>query len=409
MGRGQYNADYESKLIDDLLPPWSMNYKRAELANRQELNAVMDGTARMQAPFSDLDVRHQSDFIRKSHAATTEPKWVHDAFPYIMGTAEIAHEQGVLFNNFAPIGKRLLAQAKPDYYEGSSPSEIKQGIRDNLSEFIIPSTTKQRPMLPNLFFEAKGPTGIPTVAKLQACHDGALGARAIHQLRSYGKDPEAMYDGNAYTVTATYNEGALAIYAHHPTSSSGYRTQETEAEITTAYHMNRLGTWLLDDDIDGYRKGITAFRNLRVWAEEQRDQFIAEANCKIPKPYIAAAREVPELAQIASRVPDGERENVLDDEESEDDEEGSEEEADEESEEDDKESDEGADEQRYQDNDERQNRKISLSSAKKRTNLQPNRDIPSAKRRYSDSDDEDFDDELGHTPPKSVGKRPKHG
>jgi hypothetical protein len=58
--------------------------------------------------------------------------------------------------------------------------------------------------------------------KLQATLDGALGARAMHKLQSYG-EKEPTYDNNAYTITSTYHDGTLKIYTTHITPPAGPR------------------------------------------------------------------------------------------------------------------------------------------------------------------------------------------
>lgn len=91
----------------------------------------------------------------------------------------------------------------PDLWDGAIAGKLRQQIRADLAEYIIPSTVTPRPLLANFFLEAEGRVGKGPTADQQACHDGALGARGIHQLRSYGKDPLTMYDENAYTITVT--------------------------------------------------------------------------------------------------------------------------------------------------------------------------------------------------------------
>ena len=51
--------------------------------------------------------------------------------------------------------------------------------------------------------------------------DGALGARGMHELRSY-VDPETAYGTNAYTITSTYHGGTgdLTIYSIHANQSN---------------------------------------------------------------------------------------------------------------------------------------------------------------------------------------------
>jgi hypothetical protein len=57
----------------------------------------------------------------------------------------------------------------------------------------VPFTQQDLPIAPNFFLAAKGPDGSASVAKRQACYDGALGARGIHSLQEYGKD-EPVFD-----------------------------------------------------------------------------------------------------------------------------------------------------------------------------------------------------------------------
>ena len=71
------------------------------------------------------------------------------------------------------------------------------------------------------------------MCKRQALYDGALGARGIHELRSY-VDPETAYDNNAYTITSTYHGGTGAL------------------------------------------------RNARDWAKEKREELMIAANGKVP-------------------------------------------------------------------------------------------------------------------------------
>lgn len=118
--------------------------------------------------------------------------------------------------------------------------------------------------------EAKAPEGSSAVVKRQACYDGALGARAMHELQSYRQD-QPIYDGNAYTLTTTYHagSGSLKLYSTHPTQL---------ADGNIEYHMTPIRGWDMTSDPDNFRQGATAFRNSRDWAQEQRDRFISNAN-----------------------------------------------------------------------------------------------------------------------------------
>ncbi|TAQ91567.1 hypothetical protein B7494_g89 [Chlorociboria aeruginascens] len=114
----------------------------------------------------------------------------------------------------------------------------------------------------------KHPSGATDVAKRQACYDGALGARGMHQLQSYGQD-QPIYDGNAYTITATYHDGNLNMYATHITRS---------ADGALEYHMTHVDGWNALGNSSTFRQAFTAFQNGRDWAQEQRDAFISAAN-----------------------------------------------------------------------------------------------------------------------------------
>lgn len=53
---------------------------------------------------------------------------------------------------------------------------------------VIPSTQEDLPIAPSFFLAAKGPDGSAAVTKRQASHDGAMGAKGIDSLKSYGQE-----------------------------------------------------------------------------------------------------------------------------------------------------------------------------------------------------------------------------
>lgn len=172
------------------------------------------------------------------------------------------------FGNLEPLTDGTRVDAKPDLYDGALPAPIDRRIRGELSASIIPLTLRQAPVLPNFFTEVKGPDGSTAVAKRQACYDGALGARGIHELRSFGTDATIAYGNNAYTITSTYHDGNLKMYTTHPSPS-------TDSESSIEYHMTQLGSWALTGSGGQFREGARAFRNARDWAKEQRNKIIA--------------------------------------------------------------------------------------------------------------------------------------
>jgi len=115
------------------------------------------------------------------------------------------------------------------------------------------------------------------IARSQACYDGALGARGIQSLQSYG-EAEPVYDNNAYTVTSIYHGGQLKMYTTHP-------AQPTGPENRPEYFMNQLRSFAVTDIPETFRQGATAYRNARDWAKEKRDGFIEAANGRMPDIY----------------------------------------------------------------------------------------------------------------------------
>ena len=101
-------------------------------------------------------------------------------------------------------------------------------------------------------------------------HDGAVGARGMLHLQSYGHATPA-YDGNAYTIASTYLDGQLKMYATHPGAPAD-DTSEPQ------YYMTQLGAYAMTHSVDSFRSGAGAYRNAREWTKQQRDTFIANAN-----------------------------------------------------------------------------------------------------------------------------------
>ncbi|KAF3897017.1 hypothetical protein GTR04_0356 [Trichophyton interdigitale] len=177
-----------------------------------------------------------------------------------------------LFNNTEPITDGSLCDTKPDIVYGAIPESLRLGIREELRDSIVPSTRTDLPILPNFFLEAKGPDGNPAIAMRQACYDGTIGARGMNALQSYN-DNEPTYDGNAYTISGVYHYGHLKLYCHHiapPTEKDGF----------PKHIMTSLCSYSMVNDCDDFIRGASAYRNLRDWAKEKRDMFIAAANEK---------------------------------------------------------------------------------------------------------------------------------
>ena len=175
----------------------------------------------------------------------------------------------VPFLNLANIMRGESHAPKPDRFYGARAERLHQDIREKLATLVIPA--KQcRPIAPNFFVEAKSPGASFSVALNQACIAGAVGARGMHCLQTYG-DQMPKYDNKAYTLSAIYHSGTLNIYSHHISQPNGPGTQPE-------YYMNLLNAWALIGNKETFIQGITAFRNAESWTEFQRKAAVDCAN-----------------------------------------------------------------------------------------------------------------------------------
>ena len=271
-----YDPAFKQHLIDHGVYPAGHDGPR----NVQEPDNFQEIHARLAVPRASLSPSRFSreefwDFTEKNENALTEDTVMSKAFPVIAGTARISSQQNLLFGNLKDLTDGSITKAKPDFYDGTRPAELDKQIRARLGPYIVPSTNTSQPCLPNFFTEGKGENASAAVSKLQALYDGALGARGIHELRSY-IDEEPLYDENAYTITSTYHgdTGDLTIYSMHPTLSKN-------PSNPIEYRMTQLRGWKMTDTLDTFREGATALRNAREWAQEKRKDVIAAANGKL--------------------------------------------------------------------------------------------------------------------------------
>jgi len=271
-----YDPEFEQHLIDHGIYPEGYGGVR----NLQEPHNCEEINARLTLPRASLSPSRFTreaflDFKEKNQEALTEATVMSTVFPIIAGSANIPHSENLRFGNLKDLTDGSITKAQPDFYDGARPEDLNRQIRKELGPYIVPSTNTAAPCLPNFFTEGKGPNGNTAVCKNQALYDGALGARGIHELRSY-VDPETAYDNNAYTITSTYHGGSgdLTIYTTHPTLSN-----DTQNPIE--YRMTQLRGWKMTDIPETFRKGASALRNARDWAKERREELTAAANGKV--------------------------------------------------------------------------------------------------------------------------------
>ena len=215
-------------------------------------------------------------FVDKTTEALGEPEVMANAFPIMREESNIPSATQRLFGNLAPLTDGTIVDAKPDFSYGARPEQLDPRVREELGSYVVPSTNQSAPILPNNSTEGKGPGGTWAVADRQTCYAGALGARAMLHLQSYGQ-PEPVYDNNAYTVTSTFDGRHLHMYTTHPTAP-------TKPGGRPKYHMNQCEAFAMTRNVETFRQGATAYRNARDWAKEKRDEFIDAANETVADP-----------------------------------------------------------------------------------------------------------------------------
>lgn len=262
------DAAFEQELIDNgAYPP---GYDDIEPGDLEEVSERL-GQPRASLSPSKFSREDFLQFRRTNDEATTEAEVMSQVFPMIIGKSNIPSGYNQVFNNLKPLGDHI-SNAQPDYFNGSRPAEIRLRVRDDLEEYIIPSSQRHRHALPNFFTEAKGPDGKASEAKRQITQDLAVGARGMLMMQSYGLD-EPVFDNKAHTFGSTYHSGTgtLQLYAMHP-------TKPEDAGGMPEYHTTKVNGYDLTGNFNTHRQGIAAYRNLRDMAKEKRDEFIARAN-----------------------------------------------------------------------------------------------------------------------------------
>jgi len=265
-----YDKNFEAHLADNGV---YMNNRRSKPNNVKDIQSELAKQRASLSPSKFSDGAFET-FQRQNEDVVFESDVMATLVPRLCGTSDIHSKQNVLFTELEPITDDTAVKPKPDFFDGARLQDLRQELRKDqyLQSTAIPTKHANVPIAPNLFMEAKAPSGGADVAGRQACYDGAYGARAMHALQNYG-EAKPTYDDNAYTFSSTYHDGTLKLYTHHVTAPS-------TAEGRPEYHMSQLRTFGLTDTRDTFVAGATAFRNARDMAERYRNGFIQAANTR---------------------------------------------------------------------------------------------------------------------------------
>jgi hypothetical protein len=261
-----YGADFEQHLIDHGI---YINSRKSKPSNLHEIRQILAQLRPSLSP-SRFSEGAFEEFQQGNEDVIDEGEVMSTILPEIHGKRpDILNKKNLLFTRLKSITNGITVDTQPDFYDGASLDSLDKQVQKDLRQYIIPTKHRTAPVVPNFFLEAKAPKGGADVAKRQACHDGAIGARAIHELQSYAAG-KPVYDNNAYTITATYHNGNLNSYVTHVTPSGPGGSPE--------YHMTQVGSLSLTHSRERYLEGATYLRNARELAKEWRDQFILAAN-----------------------------------------------------------------------------------------------------------------------------------
>ncbi|KAK8038580.1 hypothetical protein PG993_006991 [Apiospora rasikravindrae] len=275
---GPYDRAFQQHLIDHGVFPYRYEYPDGGTPpppdNLEEIRAVLAQPRPSLSPsrFTNDDFKK---FEKEDAHATKEWQIVANVVPIIegnIGDRKCVSGQ-IPFNNLDQLTDGSLVPGNPDRYYGARPEQLDRRIRADLDGFIVPSTQHDLPIMPNNILAVKGPDGSAAVAARQANYDGALGARGIQGVLSYGSS-ESQNDGNSRVITSTYHSGTLKMFTSHvkhPTHPGG----------RPEYVMTHLDSWALTGNMGSCRQGLTAYRNGLDWAKHQRDKAIKLANSRL--------------------------------------------------------------------------------------------------------------------------------
>lgn len=192
----------------------------------------------------------------------------------------------VKFSNLRPLLPENLVPGNPDRVYGSRPEKLDRAIcnNPNLNILILP-TYQQDIACPNLIVHVKGPAGSQETARVQAVYDGAHAARGMEALWMFGRGSEEEGDEDAAldqphiarTLTCTFAAGVLRIYAVYIRPSTG----TLDASLhDVEYISSPIGAWIMDYNLEDFRRGAIAYHNAIEWARVQRNEVIDQANCR---------------------------------------------------------------------------------------------------------------------------------
>lgn len=236
-------------------------------ANWDELHQVMNRSRRE----IESDATLASQFAKIKASCICSPGAIINVLRILEGTSDTNLLTDICFDNLKPLsdGSVKLIAPEPGFYKGANISQLSQPVCEALESYIIPSHDSNT-ILPNFFVEAWWDCSQSLASERQSFYVGCICARAMQTLQSYQTD--LIFDGNAYSIAVVYHHKILKLYSINPTDPGD--------RYPARYNMDILSSFSIDD-VSSLRAAVTAYRNLRDWAKEKRDEFIRVANEKV--------------------------------------------------------------------------------------------------------------------------------
>ncbi|KAL7792574.1 hypothetical protein V8C37DRAFT_402301 [Trichoderma ceciliae] len=292
-----YDVNFEQHCIDhNIYPPFykfTDGRRPPKPLNFEEIRRALKVPRGSLSP-SIVPKTAFEDFQDKN-TTKSEGTLMRSVVPALAGDLDIPNDGHLPFANLESMAENTTAIPVPDFFDGVLPGAVDKQVREDLNRIIVPTKHSNVPIATNLFLEVKGPAGTGDVAKGQAIQNGAIGTRLMWFLQNYGEE-DPIYDGNAYTFSATLVDGQLKLYAHHLAAPP-------IPEQPPDYYATQLKAYALTGDDEVWLEGTGAFRNMRILAQGYRDQFIKNANARAWKQKVEAAATVDDLASTIEEQP----------------------------------------------------------------------------------------------------------
>lgn len=197
-----------------------------------------------------------------------------------------------LFARLDPLPDVLSKRNKPDLAYGAEAINLDSVVRDRLGESILP-TALGNTVCPKFMVAVKGSRGDDFVMNMQAVHDGAVAARGMHALWSFGEDDKTAgadasgvsHVGVGRCLTCTWKMGTLKMYVTYRRDNDGVQNRPPKVSKSHSdsptYITCLVGIWNMMEREEDLESGVAAYRNGMEWAKSQRDEAINRANRRL--------------------------------------------------------------------------------------------------------------------------------